>query len=339
MGTYRYQGQQDGKLRDCNTQTQKVQDWRTEDWQTSKNWQTQEDWQTQQGQQAQDRQGARRWLKQAWFVGLAMKNLSLVVTGGLALVSLVALVGVWRSGSEFIEDIYARFTAPQPDPKIDMQPVLVQQLRSASELTTAVFAMQTVVPTSRDRTLGGYVIGRTTLLYIAYGEVRAGVDLSALKPEDVQVNGESISVRLPPPRILDRKIDVTRSQVYDYDRGFLGLGPDAAPELQDLAEQVTLQEVVEAACSQGLLQTANDRAKLTVSQLLSTAGYTTPSIETQPPSPEACPAANLPKRGEPTSEEPIQSPPASDGSIQSPPADDEVQAEMMPQPELMGGDF
>lgn len=287
MGIYRYQGQKGSKLRDRSPQSQTSQDWQTQDWQT-------QDW------QATDpprKRGIQNWLKHGRSVGATVKNLSVIVTGGVVIVSVVALAGAWRSGTRFFDQIYAAITAPQPEPKVDMEPILVQQLRSVSELTTAVFAMQTVVPTSRDRTLGGYVIGRTTLLYLAYGEVRAGVDLSDLGPEDVQVNGDSISVRLPPPQILDSKVDVNRSKVYDYDRGFMGLGPDAAPELQDLAEQTTLDQIVAAACDQGVLQAANDRAKSTVSQLLATAGYAAPTIETQAPLPNTCPATRSTSTG------------------------------------------
>jgi len=329
MGIYRYQSQQNGKLRDCSTQTKPIpdsfQDHQTieqdpqsqdrpqdrrstedfledslRDWSIHSPQSTQERHYSKdydyspdyrQGRQRQDRQGRmQRWLKRGRWVGFAMKNLSVIVTGGVVLVSAVALVGVWRSGSNLVDDFVARFSQPQPEPKIDMQPVLVQQLRNASELTTAVFAMQTVVPASRERTLGGYTIGKTTLLYIAYGEVRAGVDLSALRPEDVQINGtdNTISIRLPPPQILDTKIDVTRSKIYDYDRGFLGLGPDVAPELQEFAEQETLAQIVATACTQGVLQSANERAKLTIGQLLSTAGYNTSMVETQSPLPETC---------------------------------------------------
>jgi Protein of unknown function (DUF4230) len=120
------------------------------------------------------------------------------------------------------------------------------------------------------------------LLYIAYGEVRAGVDLAELKPEDVQVSGDTTILRLPPPRILDSKIDVSRSKVYDYDRGFLGLGPDAAPQLQELAQRETLDKVVASACANGILQSASDRAKMTVTQLLMTAGYPRLIVESQP---------------------------------------------------------
>jgi hypothetical protein len=171
--------------------------------------------------------------------------------------------------------------------------MVVQQVRGASELTTAVYTMESVVPTSRERTLGGYVIGKTTLLYIAHGEVRAGVDLATLRPEDVQIAGTTATLRLPPPKILDSKIDVNRSKVYDYDRGFMGLGPDVAPELQELAQRETLSKIVEAACTDGVLQAANDRAKLAVSQLLTTAGYTQFMVTTQPPT-ETCAASSLP---------------------------------------------
>lgn len=305
MGIYRYQRQQDGKLQDCDRSDREQQPWREHDRPASDHDiydRPAQDWQstrystrpasTQQVPQQpapQSPPSRSKWLTSGRYIGLILKNLSLLTTGGLTLLTLVGLLIVWRSGSSFLKDIQAFFATPQPAPRVDLRPMVVQQLRNASELTTAVFSMQTVVPASRDRTLGTYVIGRTTLLYIAYGEVRAGVDLSSLNPTDVQPYGETISIRLPPPRILDRKIDVNRSKVYDYDRGFLGLGPDAATELQEIAEQTTLDQIVTAACEQGILQNANERAQAIVTQLLSTAGYKTPMVVTQSPAPDACP--------------------------------------------------
>ncbi|WP_421657587.1 DUF4230 domain-containing protein [Leptothermofonsia sp. ETS-13] len=70
--------------------------------------------------------------------------------------------------------------------------------------------------------------------------------------------------------------------------GILGLGPDVAPELQKLAQQEALKKIVEAACTDGLLTKASDRAQLVVTQLLNTAGYKTVSVEVQPPSADAC---------------------------------------------------
>lgn len=228
-----------------------------------------------------------------WF-----KSLSLMATGGVFALGAFFLVGMWRTSGNLFGALQESLTIDTPPPQVDVRSMVVQQVRGASELTTAVYSMESVVPTSRDRTLGNYVIGKTTLLYIAHGDVRAGVDLAALRPEDVQVVGDSLILRLPPPQILDSKIDVNRSRVYDYDRGFMGLGPDVAPELQELAQRETLARIVETACTDGILQSANERAKLTVTQLLNTAGYAQVTVETQPPAADAClPVAPVPSPG------------------------------------------
>jgi hypothetical protein len=200
----------------------------------------------------------------------------------------LAVVGLWRSPDRLAALTRGWLTPTVSAPQVDVRSVVVQQLRGASDLTTAIFAMEAVVPSRSDRTVAGYVIGSTNLLYIAYGEVRAGVDLSQITAQDIQV-GEQTSLRLtlPPPQILDSKLDLTRSTVYDYDRGFLGLGPDNAPSLQDQAQRQALAKIEAAACSQGLLLEANRRAQLTVEQLLATAGFRAVTVVTQPP-PATC---------------------------------------------------
>jgi len=217
------------------------------------------------------------------------KTLVSMTVGGTLVVALLGLVGFAWSGDRFMKGLMLMLIPPQPEPEVDVRSVVVQQIRGASELTTAVFAMEAVVPASRDRTLAGYTIAKTTLLYIAYGEVRAGVDLGEIQASNVRlVDEETLQITLPQPRILDKKIDVERSNVYDYDRGFLDLGPDTAPELQTLAQQETLQKIVEAACAEGILTEANQRAELVVGQLMNTAGYKAVRIETQPPKANAC---------------------------------------------------
>ncbi|NJR51983.1 MAG: DUF4230 domain-containing protein [Leptolyngbyaceae cyanobacterium CSU_1_3] len=213
------------------------------------------------------------------------KHLGLMVTGGVLMIAAVTTIGVVRSGDHFLGKVSTLFSNPQPAPKVEARSIVIQQIRDASELTTAVFTMEAVVPTQQDATIGGLVVGRTKLLYIAYGEVRAGVDLSSLTPESVQVVGETLRLRLPPPQILDSKIDITRSKVYDYNRGVLGLGPDVAPALQELAQKEALQKIQATATADGILQRANDRAKLVVTQMIKVPGIQEVLVETQPPAP------------------------------------------------------
>ncbi|MGA0198997.1 MAG: DUF4230 domain-containing protein [Prochlorotrichaceae cyanobacterium] len=217
-----------------------------------------------------------------------LKRLGNIAIGGVLMVGVFTLLGVWRSGNNLFQAVGNWFTAPQPAAEIDVRSVMINKIRGANELATGVFGMEAVVPTKRYRTLGNLTVGTTTLLYIAYGDVRAGVDLSQLAPSDIQIRAETIQVTLPPPQILDAKIDVTRSSVYDYDRGFLGLGPDSAPELQTLAGQAALNKIIEVACKQNILAQANDRAKLAVGQLLSSVAEKTLSIQTQAVDPLRC---------------------------------------------------
>lgn len=225
-------------------------------------------------------------------MGKPLSNLMWLVRTSLMMMVLVGLLSIWRTGHQWNQQLgqmLSWFQSPQPEPQIDPRTLILQKIRGASELTTAVLAMESVVPTRSDRTLGTYVIGTTRLLYIAHGEVRAGIDLSQITADAITLQDDVLYIQLPPPMILDRKLDVERSQIYDYDRGFLGLGPDAAAELQTLAQRETLDDLVEAACEHQLLHQANERAVSVLTQLLeTTSSYSSVVIKPQPPSPTIC---------------------------------------------------
>ncbi|MGK7931418.1 MAG: DUF4230 domain-containing protein [Microcystaceae cyanobacterium] len=212
----------------------------------------------------------------------------LVTTGSVTLIISLIIFTVWQTGNRIFNGIEGFFTAPQPQPNVQIPTLIVQQIRGVSELTTAAFAMEAVVPTSQERKLGNLTLGETKLLYIAYGEVKAGIDLSQLSENHILIDHNKVKVTLPSPQILDTKIDVNRSHVYDYDRGFLNLGPDTAPQLQTLAQQKTLSKILTTACQQGILQEANQRAETAVTQLLSTAGYQSIEVETTASTRDQC---------------------------------------------------
>jgi Protein of unknown function (DUF4230) len=224
--------------------------------------------------------------------GSLIRGLSLITVGGSMMLGAIVVMGLWRGGDQFLSNFLGWFGKAKVEPQVDVRSVVVKQVQDASELTTAIFTMEAVVPTQQDANIAGFVVGSTKLLYLAYGQVRAGVDLSQIRATDIQAQGDQLIVRLPAPKLLDRKIDVSRSNVYDYNRGFLGLGPDAAPTLQTLAQQKALERITEAACNEGILQKANDRAQLVVSQLVKVPPYTTVTVQLTPPA--ACQVATTP---------------------------------------------
>ncbi len=226
----------------------------------------------------------------------SLQLLAIAMTGGAVIVASLAGLAFLRSGGRFIEGIQLALTPKPPEETVDVRTVVVEQVQNVSELTTAVFTMEAVVPAQSDRKLGEYTIGKTNLLYIAYGEARAGIDLAEISTADVSTftaaeGGQGVKLVLPPPQ-LKTTLDVERSNVYDYSRGWLNLGPDRAPELQDLAQEEALTKIEQAACDQDILDQADDRAKLVIKQLLETTGFETVVVESSPVASTACQGAS-----------------------------------------------
>ncbi len=200
-------------------------------------------------------------------------------TGSVSLITILLFWGIWRTSGRALKLVENLF---QPEPKVALSTLIVEQIREMEELTTTVYTMETIVPTSAQRKLGEWSLGTTKLLYIAHGEVRAGIDLSQLTAEDIKLTNNTIQIKLPPAQILDSKIDVTRSRVYYYDRGLFNLGPDVAPQLQTLAQRKTLAEIVNIACKEGILTTANQKAEATILKMLTFSSDKQITIKTTP---------------------------------------------------------
>ncbi len=211
------------------------------------------------------------------------QQLILLGLGGTISLALLIVLGLWQTGDRALNFLSSLLKPQQAKLEISNSSLIVNRLQNLQELTTTVQTMEKIVPTSAERKLGDIPIATTRLLYIAQGEVRAGIDLGQLTSQDIKIEDRRISVNLPSAQILDSKIDVDNSRVYDYDRGFLNLGPDVAPELQTLAQRNTLQEIVRTACSDNILNTANLQAKTTISQLLTDLGYSQVTVKTSLP--------------------------------------------------------
>ena len=196
------------------------------------------------------------------------QKILLLSVGGIGLIILLVVYSIWHTSDRFLSAVAGLLQLESVFAPIETPTSIVEKIQGVQELTTTIYTMETIIPTSADRRWGELSVGTTRLLYIGRGEVRAGIDLSQLREADIQVSRDRIQIDLPPAQILDSKVDVNRSRVYDYDRGFLNLGPDVAPQLQTFAQRKTLAEIVSNACREGILETANQRAKETITQLL-----------------------------------------------------------------------
>ena len=71
-----------------------------------------------------------------------------------------------------------------------------------------------------------------------------------------------VTVSLPVLKVLDTKLDVNQSRLYDYNKGFLSLGPDLV-KLQESALRESIRKIEQASCKEWLMKTANERVQQT----------------------------------------------------------------------------
>ena len=165
-----------------------------------------------------------------------------------------------------------------PDPV-----TIVREVQDLARLETASATFEKVVRAEReqDRLFG--VFGET-LLFVANGEVIAGVDLAKMKDDDIQVvDPDTVMVHLPEAEIFVVRLDNEKSYVADRDRGFLAR---ADPELETLVRQRAEQELRTAAMEANLLQRADENGEAYMRDFLQKLGFENVIFtDTTPPTP------------------------------------------------------
>ena len=87
----------------------------------------------------------------------------------------------------------------------------------------------------------------------------------------MRVEGESVTIRLPEPEVLDPSLDEERTRVYDRDQGLLDLRPN--DELAEDARQEAEDEILAAARENGILDDAETNAEESIRAFVTTLGF------------------------------------------------------------------
>ena len=162
-----------------------------------------------------------------------------------------------------------------PTAKFNNSPMVVTQLQALNRLETASQVSQQVVEASADRKFLPAVFGKDRLLMQVQTEMIAGIDLGKLSQDDVRVNGQDISVRLPAPVLFSVRIDDEHTRVFSRERGLMVLSPDVTLEGQ--ARQQVLAQARTTA-RELVLPAARVNAETNMRQLLSTMGFSSVDI-------------------------------------------------------------
>lgn len=165
---------------------------------------------------------------------------------------------------------------PQATPTIIARPPAIVQIRALAELSTVATTMSTVVEASKPRVQG---VVAERLLLIACGRVKAGVDLSKLRTEDVVVspNGKTVSVRLPKAELQDVYLIDDSTQPCTtrvYDRTNLIVLAETK-ELEGQAREEGIKAIRAMALQSGILKDADRNARVAIDRVLGAAGFET----------------------------------------------------------------
>jgi hypothetical protein len=158
-----------------------------------------------------------------------------------------------------------------PTPTIYPDPVtVILQVRALSRLESAQYTIEKVITAETGQgALAGLFGDR--LLFVAHGEVIAGVDLSKLQATDITVTpAGQVTVILPAPEIFVSTLDNDKSYVYDRQTGLFTNGD---VNLETQARQVAEQEIERAALEDGILDLATRNASAFIESLLLSLGF------------------------------------------------------------------
>jgi hypothetical protein len=153
-------------------------------------------------------------------------------------------------------------------------PDVVEKVQQLNRLETVVYSLDTVVEGNESNPVLPDALVGDKLLMIVHGQTIAGIDMSKLQPDSVQITegaqGRSIRLTLPPSQVFMTTIDVHKTRVYARDTG---LFVKADPNLETQVLQKSQTQLQQAALSDGILDAAAKNARATVTAMLEGLGF------------------------------------------------------------------
>jgi hypothetical protein len=161
-----------------------------------------------------------------------------------------------------------RWTRIAAAPQVYTTATLLQQVKSLSELVTVQYVIEKVVVVEDVKWIAG--LGENRVLMVAHGIVKAGLDLSRLRPGDLQVTEKRVRINLPPPEITESFLDEKQTRVIERSTGFLR---SFDKDLEQTARQNALEDIRRAALTGGILKDADTRARAQMANLFRQLGF------------------------------------------------------------------
>src|SRR5271170_8341819 len=133
----------------------------------------------------------------SWIAGI-------LLGGVLTLVLLGALV--WSSTGLGLLHLCSMLRSGRTQINVD-QPTVVRQIQQLQRLETVSYTMDKIISGEHANEYLPRFLAGDRLLLVVHGEVVGGINLAALQPGDVQVQGQKVAVHLPAAEVFSTRID------------------------------------------------------------------------------------------------------------------------------------
>lgn len=148
-------------------------------------------------------------------------------------------------------------------------PAILTQVRQLNQLASVKYTVQKVVAIREQK----QPVGSESILLILQASVEAGVDLAALRPEDVSAGPDGgVAIRLPHAQILHISVDEKETKVWDRQKTWWTPWIPYSLDLEQRARVAGLEGVKQEALAMGILAHAEHNAIASIRGLLGLVG-------------------------------------------------------------------
>jgi hypothetical protein len=155
--------------------------------------------------------------------------------------------------------------------RIDLsRPAVVQRIQRLQRLETVIYSMEKIVSGEQVNAYLPRLLAGDRILLIVHGEVTAGIDLGRLDDSKIDVTGRRIEIELPAAEVFSARLDNERTKVYSRETGLFS-SPD--PNLESEVRREAERQIRQAAIEGGILKTAAENSRATLSGLLEGLGF------------------------------------------------------------------
>ena len=195
----------------------------------------------------------------------------------LGILLTIGVIGgaVWLSTGVGLLRLLGMFRTGQTSINVS-QPTVVRQIQQLQRLETVTYTMDKIISGERDNPYLPKFLAGDRLLLVVHGQVIGGVDLAKVQPSDVVVHGETITFHLPQAEVFSTVIDNAKTRVYSRDTG-LFTSPD--PNLESDVRQEAERQLQLAALQDGILKSADQNARNTLTSMLKGFGFSQVEIQ------------------------------------------------------------